>query len=100
MENRAGLMVGAVVSHVDGLDERSSALRLLDCLSGGHAKTVGADKAYDIRERVAVVPHNILDRQSDKPSKQQVVPLWHTRMRSLPTEWNTCDSSARSNFMS
>ncbi len=52
MENRSGLVVGAVVSHADGFAERASALRLLDCVPGGHAKTVGADKAYDTRDFV------------------------------------------------
>lgn len=63
MENRSGLVVGAVVSHADGFGERASALRLLDCVPGAHAKTVGADKAYDTREFVSdcrarnVTPH-------------------------------------------
>jgi hypothetical protein len=63
MENRSGLVVGAVVSHADGFAERASALRLLDCVPGGHAKTVGADKAYDTRDFVNdcrarnVIPH-------------------------------------------
>lgn len=63
MENRSGLVVGAVASHADGTAERSHALRLLDCTPGRHAKTVGADKAYDTRDFVAdcrtrnVTPH-------------------------------------------
>ncbi len=44
MENCSGLVVSAVVSHADGFAERASALRLLDCVPGGHAKTVGANK--------------------------------------------------------
>ena len=52
MENRSGLVVGAVVSYADGFSERASALRLLDCVPGRHAKTVGADKAYDTRDFV------------------------------------------------
>jgi hypothetical protein len=52
MENRSGLVVGAVVSYADGFAERASALRLLDCVPGAHAKTVGADKAYDTRDFV------------------------------------------------
>ncbi|WZV76784.1 hypothetical protein AAFM48_16930 [Burkholderia pseudomallei] len=47
MENRSGLVVGAVVSHADGFGERASALRLLDCVPGRHSKTLGADKGYD-----------------------------------------------------
>lgn len=63
MENRSGLVVGAVVSHADGFAERASALQLLDCVPGSHAKTVGADKAYDTRDFVSdcrarnVTPH-------------------------------------------
>lgn len=63
MENRSGLVVGAVVSHADGFGERASTLRLLDCVPGRHAKTVGADKAYDTRDFVAacrergITPH-------------------------------------------
>ncbi|WP_259643698.1 transposase, partial [Burkholderia pseudomallei] len=52
MENRSGLVVGAVVSHADGFGERASALRLLDCVPGRHAKTLGADKGYDMRDFV------------------------------------------------
>ena len=63
IENRSGLVVGAVVSHADGTAERAQALRLLDCTPGRHPKTVGADKAYDTRDFVAdcrgrnVTPH-------------------------------------------
>ncbi|CAD6524695.1 hypothetical protein LMG28140_01667 [Paraburkholderia metrosideri] len=52
MENRSGLGVGAAAIHADGFGERASALRLLDCVPGTHAKTVGADKAYDTRDFV------------------------------------------------
>ncbi|CAG2359957.1 transposase, IS4 family protein [Burkholderia sola] len=63
MENRSGLVVGPVVSHADGFGERASALRLLDCVPGRHAKTLGADKGYDMRDFVRdcrarkVTPH-------------------------------------------
>jgi transposase len=63
MENRSGLVVGAVVSHADGFAERANALRLLDCVPGRHAKTLGADKGYDMRDFVRdcrarkVTPH-------------------------------------------
>ncbi|KVT49598.1 hypothetical protein WK53_12205 [Burkholderia ubonensis] len=40
MENRSGLVVGAVVSHADGFGERASGLRLLDCVPGRRAKTL------------------------------------------------------------
>ena len=54
MENRSGLVVGAVVSHADGFAERANALRLLDCVPGRHAKTLGADKGYDMRDFVGL----------------------------------------------
>jgi hypothetical protein len=40
----------AAVGRADGFAERASALRLLDCVSGGHVKAVGADEAYDTRD--------------------------------------------------
>ena len=46
MENRSGLVVGAVASHADGMGERTSALAMLDTVPGSSPKTVGADKAY------------------------------------------------------
>lgn len=63
IENRSGLVVGAVASHADGMAERAQALRLLERTPGRHPKTVGADKAYDTRDFVAdcrarnVTPH-------------------------------------------
>jgi transposase len=63
MENRTGLVVGAMVSHADGTGERAAALAMLDALPGAHPKTVGADKAYDSADFVAacrsrsVTPH-------------------------------------------
>ncbi|KVR00760.1 hypothetical protein WK09_02390 [Burkholderia ubonensis] len=52
MENHSGVMLGAAVSRADGFAERASALRLLDCGPGRHAKTLGADKGYDMRDFV------------------------------------------------
>ena len=63
MENRSGLVVSAVVTHADGTGEREAAIRMLDCIPGTHAKTVGADKAYDTADFIAacrqrnVTPH-------------------------------------------
>lgn len=63
MENRHGLVVGAVVTHADGTGERAAALAMLDTVPGSHAKTVGADKAYDTADFIAdcrkrnVTPH-------------------------------------------
>lgn len=63
MENRSGLVVGAVVTHADGRGERAAALAMLDTLPGAHPKTLAADKAYDTRDfidacrRRRVTPH-------------------------------------------
>ena len=63
MENRSGLVVGALVTHADGTGERAAALAMLDTTPGTHAKTLGADKAYDTADFVAdcrarnVTPH-------------------------------------------
>ena len=63
MENRSGLVVGAVVTHADGFGERAAALAMLDTVPGKGQKTVGADKGYDMRDFVAgcrergVTPH-------------------------------------------
>jgi IS5 family transposase len=47
MENRSGLVVGAVVTQADGYAEREAALALLATVPGSGRKTVGADKGYD-----------------------------------------------------
>ena len=63
MENRSGLVVGAIVTHADGKGERKAALAMLDTLPGSTPKTVGADKAYDTADFIAacrsrnVTPH-------------------------------------------
>jgi transposase len=63
MENRSGLVVGAVVTHADGKGERAAALAMLDTIPGEHRKTLGADKAYDTKDFVAacrernITPH-------------------------------------------
>ena len=63
MENRTGLVVGALVTHADGMGERAAALAMLDTVSGSQPKTLGADKAYDTADFVIdfrarnVTPH-------------------------------------------
>lgn len=63
MENRSGLVVGAIVTHADGKGERAAALAMLDTVPGKGPKSVGADKAYDTKDFVAscrerkVTPH-------------------------------------------
>ena len=63
MENRSGLVVGAVVTHADGTGERLAALAMLDATPKQPTRTIGADKAYDTRDfvdacrRRGVTPH-------------------------------------------
>lgn len=63
MENRSGLVVGALVTHADGMGERAAALAMLDTVPSTQPKTLGADKAYDTADFIAdcrsrkVTPH-------------------------------------------
>lgn len=63
MENRSGLVVGAVATHADGRAEREAALAMLATVPGKGRKTLGADKNYDTKDFVAacrergVTPH-------------------------------------------
>jgi transposase len=63
MENRSGLVVGAVVTHADGTAERDAALAMLDTVPGKGRKTIGGDKNYDTKNFVAqcrereITPH-------------------------------------------
>ena len=63
MENRSGLVVGAVVTHADGYGERAAALAMLDTLPGKSRKTIAADKGYAMRDFVTacrergITPH-------------------------------------------
>jgi transposase len=47
MENRSGLVVGAVVTHADGFGERQAAKTMVSLIPGAARKTLGADKNYD-----------------------------------------------------
>ncbi|GIK86948.1 MAG: DDE transposase [Betaproteobacteria bacterium] len=64
MENRHGLVVGAVVTHADGTGERRAAVAMLEAMPATSGRrSVGADKAYDTVDFVAacrqrnVAPH-------------------------------------------
>lgn len=63
MENRNGLVVGALLTQATGAAEREAALALVDGLEAKGRITLGADKAYDAREFVRdlrarkVTPH-------------------------------------------
>ena len=76
MENRHGLAVSGEVSQATGMAEREAALRLVDRRQGRRRITLGADKAYDVRQFVGdlrtrrVTPHIAVDghvRQSGRP---------------------------------
>lgn len=63
IENRNGLVVGAMVTRATGTAEREAALALIDALEPKGRITLGADKAYDARAFVKdlrdrkVTPH-------------------------------------------
>lgn len=63
IENRNGLVVGALLTQATGTAEREAALALVDGLEAKGRITLGADKAYDAREFVRdlrarkVTPH-------------------------------------------
>jgi hypothetical protein len=81
MENRHGLAVAGEVSQATGMAEREAALRLVDHCRGQGRRgrrriTLGADKAYDVRQFVGdlrarqVTPHIAIDghvRRSGRP---------------------------------
>jgi transposase len=76
MENRHGLAVAGGVTQATGTAEREAALELLDRRPERRRITLGADKAYDVRQFVAdlraraVTPHIAIDghvRKTGKP---------------------------------
>jgi transposase len=76
MENRHGLVVGGTLTLATGTAEREAALELLGRRPGRRRITLGADKAYDVRQFIAdlrarsVTPHVAIDghvRKSGRP---------------------------------
>lgn len=71
MENRHGLIVKAKVSEANGTAERDTAIELLSELPGRRRKTVGADKAYDVKSFIEqcraqhITPH--IARNEQRP---------------------------------
>ena len=64
MENRNGLVVDATLTHATGTAEREATLAMLDRRrTKGHRITLGADKAYDVKDFIGqlrsrkVTPH-------------------------------------------
>jgi transposase len=76
MENRHGLAVDGGVTQATGTAEREAALAMLDRRRGRRRITLGADKAYDVRQFIGdlrarrITPHVAIDghvRKSGKP---------------------------------
>jgi len=67
MENRNGLAVGGTVTLASGWAEREAALTLLDARASHRRASLGADKAYDVRQFIGelrarrVTPHIAVD---------------------------------------
>jgi transposase len=67
MENRNGLAVGGLITKASGYAEREAALTLLDQRGRARRVTLGADKAYDVRQFIGdlrarrVTPHIAVD---------------------------------------
>ena len=78
MENRNGLVVGAIVTRATGTAEREAALALLDRHRACDRRvTLGADKAYDVAAFVAdlrsrrITPHIAKNDHLTKPGKRR-----------------------------
>ena len=77
MENRNGLVVGACVTQATGTAEREAALTLVEGLDAKGRITLGADKAYDVRDFVSslrarrVTPHIARDDHLTKTGKRR-----------------------------
>jgi transposase len=79
MENRHGLVVGGGVSLASGMAERGAALELVDSRPRRSTRriTLGADKAYDVRQFVkdlrgrSITPHIAIDGHLTKTGKRR-----------------------------
>lgn len=77
MENRHGLAVDGLVTQATGTAEREAALALLDRRRRRRRITLGADKAYDVRQFIAdlrarrVTPHVAVDGHVTKTGKRR-----------------------------
>ena len=68
-----------------GTAEREAALEMVADRPGRHRITLGANKAYDVADRL--VPNLVIQRQPDKPAEQQiVVELHHLLLRTHRVE--------------
>ena len=75
MENRHGLAVDGSLTLATGTAEREAALQMLDRRKGRRRITLGADKAYDVRQFIKalrsrrVTPHVAIDGHLSKTGK-------------------------------
>jgi len=81
MENRNGLAVDGGVTQASGTAEREAALAMLDRRKRRRRITLGADKAYDVRQFVedlrkrSVTPHIAVDGHLSKTGKPRTTAM-------------------------
>ncbi len=81
MENRHGLAVDGGITQATGTAEREAALTMLDRRPSRRRITLGADKAYDVRQFVKdlrerkVTPHIAVDGHLSKTGKPRVTAI-------------------------
>lgn len=81
MENRNGLAVDGSVTEASGTAEREAALAMLDRRTRRGRITLGADKAYDVRQFVedlrkrSVTPHIAIDGHLTKTGKTRTTAI-------------------------
>jgi transposase len=81
MENRNGLAVDGGVTQASGTAEREAALEMLDRRASRRRITLGADKAYDVRQFVedlrerSVTPHIAIDGHLSKTGKPRTTAI-------------------------
>ena len=81
MENRNGLAVDGGITQVSGIAEREAALAMLDRRKRCCRITLGADKAYDVRQFVedlrerSVTPHIAIDGHLSKTGKPRTTAM-------------------------
>lgn len=81
MENRNGLVVDGGITQASGTAEREAALAMLDRRTRRRRITLGADKAYDVRQFVedlrerSVTPHIAIDGHLSKTGKPRATAM-------------------------
>lgn len=81
MENRNGLAVDGGITQAGGTAEREAALAMLDRQTRRRPITLGADKAYDVRQFVedlrerSVTPHIAIDGHLSRTGKPRATAI-------------------------